>query len=103
MANVVYQAAVRDKLTRWGAVAVLIGMRDSFLAAIRAIEERLRADPEEWGDPVRDFRGLRLTMYHHYGPLLIVKYAVHIDGTPVFVMDVQLTPGTLLADAIGEG
>jgi len=102
MANVVYQAAVREKLRRWSEVASAIGMHDLFLATVRTMEERLRADPETWGDPVKEYRGLRLTQYHSYGSLLIVKYAVHIDGTPVFVMDVRLTPGTPLANALGS-
>ena len=30
--------------------------------------------------------------HRHYGPVLVVHYAVHIDGSPVLVWDVELTP-----------
>jgi hypothetical protein len=87
------------KLRDWGAIAVRIGMRDQFVAALAEMDQRLRTDPEAWGDPVRDYRGLHLTQYFRYGPLLIVDYAVHIDGTPVFVLDVYLRPGSALEQA----
>jgi hypothetical protein len=101
MATVSYAHAVREKLREWVPVAVRIGMRDEFVAAVREMDDRLRSDPESWGDPVRDYRSLHLTRYYRYGPLLTVDYAVHIDGTPVFVVDVHLTPGTPLYDAAG--
>jgi hypothetical protein len=96
MAVVSYPHAVRERLRRWAAVASRIGMRVEYAAALREMEDRLRTDPEAWGDPVKDFKGLRLTVYHRYGRVLRVKYAVHIDGTPVFVLDVSPTPDTPL-------
>jgi hypothetical protein len=85
-----------SKLRAWGGLANQVGLREEFAAALREIDEQLTHQPEGWGDPVKDYRGLHLTLYQHYGPILIVKYAVHIDGTPVFVLDVQLTPDTPL-------
>jgi hypothetical protein len=96
MASVSYPPQVLAKLRRWGEIAVRAGLRDAFVAALRQMEERLREDPEAWGDPLWDYHALRLTFYLRYGPVLIVHYTVHIDGTPVFVRDVRLTPGSQL-------
>jgi hypothetical protein len=101
MAVVSYAHAVREKLREWVAVAIRLGLRDELAAAVREMDDRLQSDPESWGDPVRDFQQLRLTLYYRYGPLLTVDYTVHIDGTPVFVMGVHLRPGTALHDAAG--
>jgi hypothetical protein len=96
MATVSYAHVAIAKLRGWGPIAVRIGMREEFVAAVAEMDQRLQADPEAWGDPVRDYQGLSLTQYFRYGQLLIVDYAVHIDGTPVFVLDVHLRPGTAL-------
>src|SRR5437773_341907 len=99
MATVSYAHVVRERLLAWAPVAARVGLRDAFTAAVREMDDRLRTDPEAWGDPVRAYRGFRLTRYDRHGPLLTVDYAVHIDGSPVFVLDVHLTPGTPLSDA----
>jgi hypothetical protein len=101
MASVVYPPAVLAKLGAWGELAWRRGLRESFAAAVREMDDRLGRDPEAWGDPLWDYRGLRLTFYQRYGPVLVVRYAVHIDGTPVFVRQVLLTPGSPLAEASG--
>lgn len=101
MATVSYAHVVREKLRDGTAVAARIGSRGELAAAVREMDDRLRTDPEAWGDPVKDLRALRLAVYHRYGRLLTVKYAVHIDGTPVFVQNVFLTPGTDLYYAAG--
>jgi hypothetical protein len=101
MAAVSYSHVVREKLLAWAVVAVRIRVRDEFTAALAEMDDRLRTDPESWGDPLYDYRGLHLTVYRRYGPILLVNYAVHIDGTPVFVSDVQLRPGTPLDYAVG--
>lgn len=94
MADVSYSEVVTSKLQAWAAAASRVGRRADLAAAIREMDDQLRADPETWGDPIKDLPGLRLTVYHRHGPLLIVKYAVHIDGSPVFVTNVFLRPGT---------
>ncbi|MBY0456442.1 MAG: hypothetical protein K2V38_03835 [Gemmataceae bacterium] len=100
MADVSYRAEVLSKLRDWGRVAVRVGMRDEFLAAVREMEDRLQAAPESWGDPVRTHRGLKLTEYQRYGPIFIVVYHVYAGGNPVFAWDVRLTPNSLLADLL---
>jgi hypothetical protein len=96
MATVSYSPAVLSTLRGWVEVADRIGQRAELAAAVREMEERLRTDPESWGDPVKDYKGLRLTEYRRYGRMLIVTYAVHIDGSPVFVLNVLPTPDTPL-------
>ncbi len=99
MAVVSYSGVATAKLRAWAAVALQIGWKDAYAAALREMDDHLRTDPEAWGDPIKDYQVLRLTVYHRYGPILTVKYAVHIDGTPVFVQNVFLTPGTALHSA----
>jgi hypothetical protein len=101
MASVAYPHDVMAKLLAWGELAVRLGRRDTFTAALREMDERLRTDPESWGDPQNEFRSLHLTLYRRYGPVLIVYYPVHVDGSPVFVQDVQLTPNSPLAASSG--
>ena len=101
MATVSYSGAVADRLRRWGESAVRAGLGDVFVAALREMKQDLEADPEAWGDPIRDFPAVQLTHYRRYGPVLVVHYAVHIDGTPVFVLDVELTQGSVLRRHLG--
>ncbi|MBA4064580.1 MAG: hypothetical protein C0501_12880 [Isosphaera sp.] len=76
MAVVVYPAALYPQLRAWGEVAIGLGLGAAFTRALREMDGRLRAGPEAWGDPLWDVRGLRLTVYHRYGPVLVVRYAV---------------------------
>ncbi|MCE9561906.1 MAG: hypothetical protein K8U57_07615 [Planctomycetes bacterium] len=101
MASPAYPHAVMAKLQTWGQVANRLGLGEVFRESLREMNVSLSTDAESWGDPVKDMRHMHLTVYHRSGPMLIVKYAVHIDGSPVFVLDVQLTPDTPLYFAAG--
>lgn len=101
MANVSYEPPVLANLRAWGRVAARVGLRDAFLAALRDMDDRLQSDPRAWGDPLWDYRALSLTYFQRMGPLLIVRYAAHANGTLVLVRQVELTPGSLLADLLG--
>lgn len=101
MANVSYSPEVLARLREWARVAVSIGLRAEFVAALREMEARLQSDPELWGDPLWDYRTLRLTLYRRYGPVLMTYYVAHADGLLVLVREVELTPGSLLADLLG--
>jgi len=70
-------------------------------AALREMDARLRADPEAWGDPINKFQALRLRLYLQAGTVRIVSFAVHVNGTPVLVQDVRLTPGSPISRAGG--
>lgn len=49
MAMVSYTHIVREKLREWAVVAVRIGMRAEFTAALVEMDQRLRTAPESWG------------------------------------------------------
>ena len=101
MASVSYAPAVLANLRTWGERAVQVGYRDEFVAALREMEDRLQHAPLSWGDPQWNFRSLNLTYYQRTGAVLLVRYVARVDGSHVFVRDVQLTPGSLLADLLG--
>jgi hypothetical protein len=102
MASPAYTHALMAKLQAWGQLANQLGLGSDFRESLKEMDARLQTEPESWGDPQRDMRHMHLTVYHRYGPILIVKYAVHIDGSPVFVLDVQPTPDTPLYYATGS-
>lgn len=96
--EVSYLAPVHAALERWKELAVRTGFRGAFADAIREMDERLHHEPRNWGDPLRDLRGMNATLYRRYGPVLIVSYAVHTVRNVVFVQQVWLTPGSPLWD-----
>jgi hypothetical protein len=100
MAVVTYAPEIFTRLRDWGEAAARHGLHLQLAAALREMDEQLRSDPESWGDPQWDLRSLRLTCYQRCGPVLLVRYAVHIDGSPVFVREVRLTPGSQLFETI---
>ena len=97
--EVSYLAQVRERLTAWKALAIRLGRANEFAAAIREMEDRLHTDPRDWGDPVRELRGMDATFFRRVGPVLIVTYAVHNARPVVFVQQVRLTPGSPMQDA----
>jgi hypothetical protein len=62
--------------------ATTVGARPRVEAALRAIEERLKDRPRGWGDPVKDYLGIRATVYRRVYDELVVRYTVH-DGQPL--------------------
>lgn len=97
--EVSYLAPVHAALKEWKELAVRLGLRAIFAAALKEMEDRLHHDPREWGDPLRDLRGMDATYFRHYGPVLVVTYAVHNVRPVVFVQQVWLTPGSPLQNA----
>lgn len=100
--NVSLPGTVLDQLARWTEFALSLGLSQRLSDAIREMRDMLRTDPRGWGDPVRDLRGMDATFYRHYGPVLVVTYAVHNVRPVVFVQQVWLTPGSPLQDADGD-
>jgi len=100
MATVSYTAETLATLRVWGEEAERVGLGTQFTAALRQLDQRLRSDPELWGDPLWDYRQLHLTYYQRYGAVFIVRYSVHIDGTNVFVHEIRLTPGSPLFERL---
>lgn len=102
--TVSYPAAVLAQIQSLGQVARTVGLRDEFLAAVREMDDHLKHSPDTWGDPIRDLTGMVAKLYHRYGPVLMVFYAVHDTQRVVLVQRVVLTPGLPLADAVaGQG
>lgn len=100
--DVSYLANVHEALKRWKELAVRLGRRIAFADAIREMDDELRRDPRGWGDPLRDLRGMNATFFRHYGPVLVVTYAVHNVRPVVIVQQVWLTPGSPLQNADGD-
>jgi hypothetical protein len=100
--EVSYLAPVHEALNGWKRLAVQLDLQSAFIAAIREVGERLARDPRDWGDPLRELRGMNATYYRHYGPVLVVTYAVHNVRPVVFVQQVWLTPGSPMQHADGD-
>lgn len=66
------------------------GRGEQFLAAFRAIRERLRKDPQRLGDPTYSLPNLQMILYIVAVRPLVVHYAIHEQKPFVFVRSVQL-------------
>jgi hypothetical protein len=97
--DVSYPDPVVEQLNRWADLAGRVGQRSAYIDALREMRQRLVADPRNWGDPVRELRGMAATYYRRVGSVLIVTYAVHNTRPVVFVQRVWLTPGSQMAEA----
>jgi hypothetical protein len=76
---------VREELRRLRIRASAAGRGAEVAAALRVIEDWLRADPATFGEPIRDYPNLRLTEYHgSHGPIAIT-YTIHWDRRFVFI------------------
>ena len=94
-----YPIAVLERLDRWDILAERLGRWQDYLDALLEMRRRLTTDPRDWGDPVRELRGMDATFFRRVGPVLIVTYAVHNARPVVFVQQVRLTPGSPMQDA----
>ena len=75
---------------RLTARAESLDLRDWLNAVYRQIIETLRASPREWGDPIRNYRGLNATGYKRaiLSAGLWVEYAVHNTDALVWISKV---------------
>ena len=97
--DVSYPPTVLERLDRWIVLAERLGRRQEYLGTLLEMRQRLTANPRDWGDPVRDLRGMDATYFRHTDRVLIVTYAVHNVQPVVFVQQVRLTPGSPMQDA----
>jgi hypothetical protein len=65
--------------------AIARGVGSKFLAAFRIIEQRLRTDPVEFGEPLYRLAALELVVCHAAVTPLVVDYAVHESRRLVFI------------------
>ena len=94
--DVAYPGVVLERLDRWADLAGQLDLKLAPADAIREMRSQLVHHPRSWGDPVRDLRGMDAVFYRHYGPILLVTYAVHNVRPAAFVQGVWLTPGSAL-------
>jgi len=76
--------------------AVRLGIGDSFLAELKAVEGRLSHEPLTWGDPLYPLRQLGLFMYRGLGSIFFVHYAVDSEKRLVYVKEFKIRPGHAL-------
>jgi hypothetical protein len=67
------------------------GQGKPFLEVLRALHDRLRRDPQGFGEPLYRLPALRLTIYLALVAPLAVHYAVHDERPLVFIKWVHAT------------
>ena len=92
--RVIYPGDVQAALKRLGTRANELGIGPRFIAAIKTLNQRLRVDPLDLGEPLRDYpdAGLQERVGNH--GFLFVRYAVDRVRYLVYV---------LRCEAIGHG
>ncbi len=65
--------------------AASAGRLNEFLASVLRTIRWLEADPETVGEPVIDYKSLKLTFYTGVVEGLIVRYTIHFESRQVFV------------------
>ena len=66
------------------------GKGQRFLDSLRAIHNRLRQDPTNFGKPLYRLPALKLLVYHVVVSRIAVHYGVHEEKPLVFLKGVQL-------------
>ena len=90
--KVVYLNEVQVTATDIREQARKAGMEKQFLNAIRSIEQQLRTQPREFGDPTGTLPGLKLDVFRRAVAPLIVYYGVHQVKRIVFVNKIRVLP-----------
>lgn len=81
-----------QKLENWLAWAKEVGIRDTYLSVLEALEEKLRSQPLQWGDPQYRLHGLGLLMMRGIEDFLQVNYGVDETRRIVYVSEFKLLP-----------
>jgi hypothetical protein len=92
--KVVWSQQTREQVHRWANKAADLGMRDQYLAALRAILQKMADQPLTWGDPLYRLHQLGLVVYRGLYPPLRVHYAADESRRIVYVKEVDLLPGS---------
>jgi hypothetical protein len=92
--RVIYSEDVRAALQRLGTRAKELGLGPRFVAAIKALNQRLRTDPLDLGEPLRDHPNVGLQERAGNHSFLFARYAVDPVRYLVYV---------LRCEAIGHG
>jgi hypothetical protein len=87
--EVEFTRAQLRRIQELSARAVALGIGGAFAADLRAISERMRVSPRDWGDPIYTHPALQLIVYRGLHDRIAVTYGVHDRLPLVFVRDVR--------------
>ncbi len=82
--------AIRDRIALLLTEAAKRGVLDEAAAALHEIVRRLVSSPRDWGDPFRNLRHSKITMFHGFHWDLRCRYGVH-DRVPIVFLS-RITP-----------
>ncbi len=88
--QVVESPAILREVRRLAAGLTDQADRRRYVAALRAIRQRLRTDPRSFGEYLHALQWLRLDMYLGSIAPLVVRYGVHQERKLVFVVNYHL-------------
>lgn len=66
------------------------GRGEQVLQAIRHIEERLRTNPTDFGEPLYRLPAMKMVVPCALAPPLVIDFGVCEDGPIVFIKDIRL-------------
>lgn len=72
--------------------ATALGIRQLFLASLKAVQTKLKHEPLTWGDPLFRYHHMGLVMRHGIQSLVHVYYAVDEVNRLVYVRDLLPMP-----------
>jgi hypothetical protein len=81
---------LKDTIRRLHEQAAQRGRGQQFLAALRAIHDRLRSDPLRFGEPLFRLPALKLLVFQVIVSPVVVDYAVHEEKRLVLVKGVNV-------------
>lgn len=84
--------AVTSKLESIAAIAVSQKLNQELAADLKFIQERLTTDPTDWGDPLFDYKAMKMTRYRGTSIFFYIYYSVRIAEKMVVVQNVDLNP-----------
>jgi hypothetical protein len=87
------RAGLFARLRRWADEANTMGKVSEFLAALKYINEKVKTEPLEWGDPQHRAPSAGFVVCHGMHKLLHVYYAVHEESRTVWVKEIRPLPG----------
>ncbi len=91
--TVSYPETVRMALREIATRAAEQGRTDQVLAAVRAIDARLKQDPRSFGEPKYRYEELKLVLHVAIQAPLVVHFTVHDELPIVFVRSLRPLPG----------
>jgi hypothetical protein len=90
--HVVYLNSVRKSVSEILDRSWKAGLEKAVIDAARIIEEQLKSNPREFGDPLGSLHGMHLDLFMRGVPPLIVYYGVHQTKALVFVRKIGVVP-----------